>query len=66
MDIQNNLALVVQTVDSAMRRINLYPLDSAIGFLNTWIVIYPVDSAVQHLNNWGPKICDSSRVHPAT
>ena len=36
----NNLAPVVQTVDSAIRKINLYPLDSAIGFPNT----YPLDS----------------------
>ena len=35
-----NQAPVVQTVDSAIRRINRYPLDSAIGFPNT----YPLDS----------------------
>ena len=42
-------------VDSAIRRINLCPLDSAIGFLNTYLleVIYPVDNAIQRLNNQG-------------
>ena len=34
------LAPVVQKVDSAIQRINFYPLDSAIGFPNT----YPLDS----------------------
>ena len=35
-------ALVVQKVDSTIQRINLYPLDSAIGFqkLIQWIVIF--------------------------
>ena len=35
--------------------INHYPVDSAIGFPNTyprWIVIYPVNTAIQRLNNW--------------
>ena len=36
------LAPVVQTVDSAIHRINLYPLDSAIGSPN----IYPMDSDI--------------------
>ena len=36
------LALVAQKVDSAMHRINYYPVVSAIGFQNT----YPVDSAI--------------------
>ena len=36
-------APVAQKVDSAIHRINLYPLDSAIGFHNTY-VIYPLDS----------------------
>ena len=38
---------------SAHRCINLYPVDSATGFPNTyrWIVICPVDSAFQRLNN---------------
>ena len=31
---------VVQTLDSAIQRINLYPVDNAIGFPNT----YPLDS----------------------
>ena len=51
------LAPVVQKLDSAIHRINLYPLDNAVGFPNTyhWIVMNPVDSAiqVQLLNNWG-------------
>ena len=34
------LAPVVQTVDSAIQRINRYPVDSAIVFPNT----YPLDS----------------------
>ena len=34
-----------QKVDSAIHRINLYPLDSAIGFHNTYL-IYPLDSAL--------------------
>ena len=33
-------APVVQTLDSAIHRINLYPVDSAISFPNT----YPLDS----------------------
>ena len=49
------LALVVQKVDNAINRINLYPLDSAIGFPNIyhWIVIYPVDSVIHLLNRRG-------------
>ena len=49
------LAPVVQKLDSAIHRINLYPLDNAIGslMLIQWIVIYPVDSAIQLLNSWG-------------
>ena len=35
-----NLALVVQRLDSAIHRINHYPVDSAISFPNT----YPLDS----------------------
>ena len=34
------LAPVVQTLDSAIHRIKHYPVDSAIGFPNT----YPLDS----------------------
>ena len=33
-------ALVVQTLDNAIHRINLYPVDSVIDFHNT----YPLDS----------------------
>ena len=35
-----HLAPVVQTLDSAIHRIKIYPLDGAIGFRNT----YPLDS----------------------
>ena len=35
------LAPVVHKVDNAINRINLYPLDSAIGFSN---IYYPLDS----------------------
>ena len=38
--ILSNQALVVQTLDSAIHRINHYPADSVIGFPNT----YPLDS----------------------
>ena len=49
------LASVVQTLDSAIHRINYYPADSVIVsvILIRWIVIYLVDSAVQSLNNRG-------------
>ena len=33
-------ALVVQTMDSAIRKINHYPLDNSIGFAS----VYPLDS----------------------
>ena len=36
----NHVAPVVQTLDSAIHRINLYPADSVIDFCNT----YPLDS----------------------
>ena len=47
------LLLVVQKVDNAIHHITLSPLDSTIGFPNTyhWTVIYPVDSAIRLLNN---------------
>ena len=32
------LASVVQKVDNTIHRINLYPLDSAIGFPNTYLL----------------------------
>ena len=40
---------VVQKLDSAIHRINLYPVDSALLvslILILWIVIYPVDSSI--------------------
>ena len=39
---------VVEKVDSAIHRINHYPLDSAIGFTNT----YPLDSATGFPNTY--------------
>ena len=49
------LAPVVQTSDSAIHRINLYPADSVIDFCNTYPLdsVYPVDSVIQRLNNRG-------------
>ena len=49
------LAPDVHKVDNAINRINLYPLDSAIGFPNIyhWIVIYSVDSVIHLLNSRG-------------
>ena len=43
----NEQAPVVQTLDSAIRRINHYPADSVIGFPNT----YPLDSDSAPLKN---------------
>ena len=42
-----NQASVVQKLDSTTHPINLYPVDSTIGFPNT----NPLDSAIQRLNN---------------
>ena len=52
------LAPVVQKVDSAIQRINRYPVDSAIGFPNTYPLDsnYPMDSAIQRMNNPGLRI----------
>ena len=47
--LSNHLAPVVQTLDSAIRRISSTEINYAIR----WIVIYPVDSANQRLNNRG-------------
>ena len=46
---------VVQTLDSAIDRIKIYPVDNAMVslILIRWIVIYPEDSAIQRLNNQG-------------
>ena len=48
-------ALVVQRLDNAIHRINHYPVDSVVCFVNAyrWIVIYPMDSVIQPLNNRG-------------
>ena len=49
------LGQVVQTSDSAIHRINLYTVDSATGFPNTYPLDsnYPMDSAIQRMNNPG-------------
>ena len=49
------LALVVQTLDSAIHRIKIYPVVTQLVslILIHWIVIYPVDSTIQRLNNRG-------------
>ena len=41
------LAPVIQKVDGAIHGINLFPVDSAVGFPNT----YPLDSTIQLWNN---------------
>ena len=50
-----NQAPVDQKMDSAIYRINLYPVDSAILLFSLilihWIEIYPMDSAIQLLND---------------
>ena len=47
-------ALVVQRLDSAIYRINLYPVDSGSGFLNTYLapVVQMLDSAIQWVNHY--------------
>ena len=51
----NFMVPVVQKLDSPNRWINLYPVDSAIGFPNTCPLDseYLVDIAIQRLNNLG-------------
>ena len=44
-------APVVQTLDSAIHRVKIYPVNNAIDFPNT----YPLDSAIQRLSNRGQK-----------
>ena len=52
--VKHQLAPVVQKVDSAIRRINLHPKESAIGFPITYpLDSDPVDRAIQRLNNRG-------------
>ena len=48
----NVRAPVVQKVDNAIHRINLYSVDSAIGFPNTYPLIYPVDSTIHSINHY--------------
>ena len=58
--IRDNQAQVVEKVDNAIHGINLYPLDSAICFLNKilirWIVIYPMESAIHLLKSRGQNL----------
>ena len=51
-----HLAPVVQTLDNAIHRINLYPgisIDKTNHAIQ-WIVIYPVDSVIQPFEQLGP------------
>ena len=53
---RSGLVPVVQTLDSAIHRINHYPADNCIREINYaiyWIDFYPVDTAIQRLNNGG-------------
>ena len=55
MNKSQNQAPVVQTLDSAIHRINHYPADSVIDFRNTYPLdgdLFKVDTAVQRLKNW--------------
>ena len=47
--------VIVQKMNNAIHRINIYPLDKAIDFLNTYLLDsdISVDSAIQCLNNPG-------------
>ena len=48
------LVPVVQTLDSAIHRINHYPADSVIGFPNTYLapVVQTLDSAIHRINHY--------------
>ena len=49
-------APVVQKLDSAIHRINPYPMDISVSETNCaiqCIEVYPVDSVINLLNNWG-------------
>ena len=53
-------APVVQKMDSAIHRINHYPVDKY-GIRKTnctiqWIEIYPTDSAIHLSSNWGQDV----------
>ena len=50
-----HLALVFQMLESAIHRINHYPVESIreTNCIIHWIDFYPVDSAIQRLNNQG-------------
>ena len=47
-------AVVVQTLNSAIHRINHYPVDSAMGFPNIYLaqVVQTLDSAIHRINHY--------------
>ena len=47
--------LALKPVVNAIQRINRYPVDSLVCFVNPfhWMEIYPVDFVIQPSNNWG-------------
>ena len=57
--INEEQALVIQSLDSAIQRISLYPVDSAVSFPSTYplyhsyLYIYLLNSAIQCLDNYG-------------
>ena len=55
MDIQFIYVKNLSLEDNPMHRINHYPADSMVYFVDTyhWIVIYPVNSGIQPSNKWG-------------
>ena len=58
------MAPVVQRVDSAIHWINVYPLDNAIDFPNSYLldIDYPLDSAIQPIEQPGPALLLSKPV----
>ena len=64
MNKSQNQAPVVQTLDSAIHRINHYPADSVIDFRNTYPLdgdLFKVDTATQRLKKLGLNVFS---VHP--
>ena len=53
------LAPVVQKVDNAIHRINLYPLDSAIRFPNTYLLDNDLEEEEEEEESWmrGQQTC---------
>ena len=64
---EKHLAPVVQTLDSAIQRINHYPLDNSIGFAS----VYPLDSDLSggqrypSFEQLGPDLTDSFKLPKA-